>query len=69
MCHHPPVTHAHCCLVTAVPVPGAVSAGARGVRVPLLETWCTALHVLPHTPPTQAVDQEEQSHFPQGMTI
>lgn len=43
---------------------GAVCAGAGAAGVPLLEAWGIIIYVLPHTTPTQAMDQEEQSHIP-----
>ena len=38
------------------PGSGAVGAGPGAARVPVLEAWGSALHVLPHPAPEEAVD-------------
>lgn len=40
-------------------VAGAVCVGSRASRMPVLETWCSAVHVLPHTSSKKTVDQEK----------
>lgn len=48
---------------------GAVCVGSRAVRMPLLETWSSPVHVLPHPSSTETVDQEKQGHVSEGATL
>lgn len=47
-------------------LPGASCFGPGAVGMPLLETWCAALHVLPHPSSTEAMDQGKQGDIPEG---